>query len=277
MKVFFCILSLLGLWRYCIVTGLASLVRGTTTWEEFCDRFSRLPEAPVPGIVLYAVLWIVPLFFYLSCLVSNIVNLSWIMKKRLFLVACVSGALFMPLLLRSYPQMPRDACVLLVLWAISLWFEQKEAAARQQPSKSGDIVLLDEEAYRRFSDQSNQAPAFSADFTPEMLLAEFEQFENALKQECAGLKGHYEFGDDYQENFFHCGGIYSNSLFSSEYVDAVKRAISRLPHAREWYFHTVCELDEEDPVADWGAEFYIHDGKVYAPDDGNDYGLLLRK
>ena len=42
MKVFFCILSLLGLWRYCIVTGLASLVRGTTTWEEFCDRFARI-------------------------------------------------------------------------------------------------------------------------------------------------------------------------------------------------------------------------------------------
>ncbi|MBS1372342.1 MAG: hypothetical protein HPZ91_20560 [Lentisphaeria bacterium] len=276
MKFFFCILALLGMWRYFIVTGLSSLIRGTISWDEFCGRFSRLPEAPVSGIVMYAVLWVVPPFFYLSCLVANCGRFSRLVRMRLFIVACVAGALFMPLLLRSYPQMPRDACVLLVLWAISLWLERKgDSAAKRNPAGRGDVVILDAAAYREFTARSNRRPEFTPGFTPEMLLAEFEQLESALKEELSGLRGRYEIGDDWMENFFHCGGVYSNSLVSPAYVNAVKRAIARLPHAREWYYHTVCELDETAPAADSDAEFYIHDGKVYAPDDGNDYVRLL--
>lgn len=277
MKIFLSILSILGFWHYFIVTGLLSLIRGTTTWAEFCNRFTRLSDAPALGILLYTLLWIAPPILYLSCLIANIANLSWQIKKRLFILACVSGILFLPWLYKSYTPMLRDGSILLILWAISLWIERKRRSSQQRSSKLGNIVILGEKEYLEFSKQSNQAPKFSADFTPEMLQAEFEQFQNALKQECAGLKGHYEFGDDYQDDFFHCGGIYSNSLFSSEYVDAVKRAIARLPHARKWYYHTACELEEEEPVVNWNAEFYIHDGKVYAPDDGNDYTRLVKK
>ena len=133
MKFFFCILSLLGLWHYLQVTDLQALLRGSLAWSEFSARM-QLSEMPLPLPVMCIALFVVPPFFFLSCLVANCVRLSRPVRKRLFIAACVAGALFLPLLLRCCPPIPRDICVLLVLWAISLWFERKEPTAMNPPA-----------------------------------------------------------------------------------------------------------------------------------------------
>ena len=127
MKFFFCILSLLGLLHYLQVTNMLALFCGSLAWNEFCSRLP-LSEMPVPKFLWYIALFVIPPFFYLSCLTTHCVRLSRLVRKRLFIGACVGVALFMPLLLRSFPAIPRDICVLLVLWAISLWFERKAVA-----------------------------------------------------------------------------------------------------------------------------------------------------
>ncbi len=142
---------------------------------------------------------------------------------------------------------------------------------------SFEVKILNEEDYRKISEESYAPVKFDTQFTEEMLDAEYEQLSEALDTELFKQPGNYNIDDDFGGEFLACGQIYSNDAAAPEYISAVMRAISQMPHATNWYYLTVCLLaeNETEPVIADNGQFLIHSGVVYAPDDGNDYIRFL--
>jgi len=75
--------------------------------------------------------------------------------------------------------------------------------------------------------------------------------------------------DDWGGTWHHCGGIYSARICCPEYVQTVIQVISSLPSKELWTYQTACESSETGGI-EFG-QFFIRDGKMYVPDDGNNY------
>jgi hypothetical protein len=152
-----------------------------------------------------------------------------------------------------------------------------------------ELVILKEKEYRKIYNESFQKPAYSKAFTGKMHRAEFDKLDRELRK---ALSAHWEedpsgcldkdFAMMHEREAFgawhHCGAIHTNRICSAKYVQTISDVMARLPHSSLWTYHTSCELKwrEEEPLLDDG-EFFVRNGKLYVPKDGNDYAKILGK
>ena len=143
-----------------------------------------------------------------------------------------------------------------------------------------ETVILREKAYRKLYEGSFAKPAYTKDFTETMHRAEFDKLTRGLrksltrkwKEDFCGAKD-FAIMDDKEAfgGWHHCGGIYSTRICCPEYVETVVPVLALLPHASLWTYHTTCETWQDDTPLPVHGEFFIRDGKLYAPKDENDY------
>ena len=85
----------------------------------------------------------------------------------------------------------------------------------------------------------------------------------------------FALGDDWQESFHHCGGIYSDEILCPLYADVLADTLATMPHAERWSYHTSVELRSQR-VPD--GQFFIRGGEFYAPKTrGFDYRAVFSK
>lgn len=142
------------------------------------------------------------------------------------------------------------------------------------PERNYELVVLGKDEYHQV-----YGIAFTHPESPpkEELAAEYESFDKALRETLSqnweidpigGNRHDFAISDEWQESFHHCGGIYSKRICCLEYVQAIINVISGLPHSHQWTYHTAVECLDGGISA---GEFFIRDGKMYVPDDGNNY------
>ena len=73
----------------------------------------------------------------------------------------------------------------------------------------------------------------------------------------------YEVGWDFNDCYHVCGGVYSERILCTEYLQAIASALASAPEPSKWTYHTDCEAD-----GIYG-EFFIRDGVAYFPDDSS--------
>ncbi len=134
-----------------------------------------------------------------------------------------------------------------------------------------DCIVLGREEFDEKYNKAFEEPAFTDDFTEDDLCNEFNKFTTELREQLTqnwiedSFEGDFELSEEFQGSFHNCGGIYTRRIFCKKYVDTIIEVMSKLPHASEWYFHSVIEQydDEEEGLIPY-EEFFIRDGKVYA-------------
>jgi hypothetical protein len=145
-----------------------------------------------------------------------------------------------------------------------------------------EIVVLNEDDYQNERQKAFEKVSFSDAFTKEMLSSEFEQFDTKLRQalsrqwkEDPFMEGDFAIMDteEWSGTWHHCGAIYSGRVCCPEYVETILNAIRSLPHAALWTYHTACEC--VDDGAEFVGEFFVRAGKLYVPEDGNDYAKVF--
>jgi hypothetical protein len=81
--------------------------------------------------------------------------------------------------------------------------------------------------------------------------------------------GDFEVGWDFDYCFHTCGGIYSETVFCSDYVNTVADALASVDPKGEWVYHTVCEIVVNPEgktigeVVQRRGEFFIRAGICY--------------
>jgi hypothetical protein len=147
-----------------------------------------------------------------------------------------------------------------------------------------ETVILREKAYRELYEEAFASPAYTKDFTEARHRAEFDALNSGLRE---SLKKAWE--EDYCGNkdfaimddkeafggWHHCGGIYSTRICCPEYIEAITAVIASLAHASLWTYHTTCETWQDDTPLPVHGEFFVRDGKLYAPKDDNDYARVF--
>lgn len=83
---------------------------------------------------------------------------------------------------------------------------------------------------------------------------------------------HFSVGEDYDNCYHVCAGIYSTRLLCADYVRRVTSALASDAEPEVWTFHT----SVEDCIVD-GYQFYIRNGEVTFPDDSPLLPFLLRR
>jgi hypothetical protein len=149
------------------------------------------------------------------------------------------------------------------------------------------LIILGKESYDALYKEAFAKPAYTPEFTLTMHQAEFDELDRELKK---SLSAHWEedpsgclekdFAMMHKGEAFgawhHCGAIHTNRICNPRYVQAVSDVMACLPHSLFWTYHTSCEMKwkEEEPVLEDG-EFFVRNGKLYAPKDGNDYAKIF--
>jgi len=147
-----------------------------------------------------------------------------------------------------------------------------------------ETVILREKAYRKLYEEAFASPAYTEVFTEPMHRAEFDALNSGLRESLKraweeDFCGNKDFAimDDKEAfgGWHHCGGIYSTRICCPEYVEAITAVIASLPHASLWTYHTACETWQDDTPLPVHGEFFVRDGKLYAPKDDNDYAQVF--
>ena len=78
---------------------------------------------------------------------------------------------------------------------------------------------------------------------------------------------------DFNIQYYTFGAIYSEEVFSKEYIELVIQAINMMDEPEIWAYHTVCEIEVnpdgknfEECCEDRG-EFFIKNSTVYIPEN----------
>lgn len=76
---------------------------------------------------------------------------------------------------------------------------------------------------------------------------------------------------DFNIQYYTCGAIYSERIFSKDYLIQIIKAIDLMDEPEKWAYHTVAEI-EVNPngktlgeSVEWWGEFFIKDKTVYIP------------
>ena len=147
-----------------------------------------------------------------------------------------------------------------------------------------EVVILRGAEYRKLYKQAFEQPEYTTSFSEKQHRAEFNRLDSGLRRALSAkweedFCGERDFAImDEGEAFgawHHCGGIYSSRICCPEYVDAIVGVLARLPHSPLWTYHTACETQHEDSPLPTHGEFFIRDGKLYAPKDDNDYAKVF--
>ncbi|NJL59020.1 MAG: hypothetical protein HC887_04570 [Desulfobacteraceae bacterium] len=79
----------------------------------------------------------------------------------------------------------------------------------------------------------------------------------------------FEVGWDYTDySFYRYGGIYSEKIFCTDYVQTIIAALDKIPDGNDWVYHTVCEIvvnPNGTTIAEsteYRGEFFIHNRSV---------------
>jgi hypothetical protein len=147
-----------------------------------------------------------------------------------------------------------------------------------------EIVILREKEYWKLYKPSFNKPRYGKAFTKKMHRAEFDKLDRGLhralgarwEEDCCGEKD-FAIMDECEAfgGWHHCGGIYSARICRPEYVEVLLGVLARLAHSALWTYHTVCEVWEDDSPLPAFGEFFIRNGKLYAPKDENDYAKVF--
>lgn len=158
---------------------------------------------------------------------------------------------------------------------------QNPAIALFAMPSSFEIVILGEDDYHEEYNKAFANGEYTSSLTKEMQEAEFDQFDDSLrnallkywKDDPRGKQHDFEVMDDWNGTWHHCGGIYSARICCPEYIETIIQVISALSHAELWTYHTACESLEARGIE--SGEFFIRNGKMYVPDDGNNYAAYF--
>lgn len=146
------------------------------------------------------------------------------------------------------------------------------------------FVILGEKEYQKLYNESFKKPRYTRTFTEAMHRAEFDELDARIRKALSGkwkedACGNKDFAMmDEGEGFgswHHCGAIYSNRICCPAYVEKILAAIVPLCHAALWTYHTACEAWRDDAPLPAFGEFFVRNGKVYAPKDENDYAKVF--
>ena len=137
------------------------------------------------------------------------------------------------------------------------------------------FVHLPEAEFAATYGKLTQAIAFGteiseADFATAWLTFD-RQLRQALAQEWDPRQPDYAVTDARDPCWHHCLALYSDRICRPRFLEVLLAVLNAQPQAAKWVFHCSCE-----PVADQSrkmpvGEFFIHDGTIYVPEDGNDY------
>lgn len=151
-------------------------------------------------------------------------------------------------------------------------------------ARNFEVVILNESEYRPLYEEAFRKATYTTAFTEQMHRAEFGELNRGLRRELTAKWEEDSCGKkdfammDAREGFqgwHHCGAIYSSRICCPEYVEKIMAVMAPLPHVELWTYHTACETWLDDSPLPASGEFFIRDGKLYAPKDKNDYGWVF--
>lgn len=124
----------------------------------------------------------------------------------------------------------------------------KRAFQREYTTAFRKLDLKTERAQKRFRDEV---------FTVQSAL------ERALKRRWE-KEVDFEVGWDFNYCYHTCGGIYSRSIWSPDYVRTVIRTLDRVDPKGLWTYHTACEiLDETESRLEFIGQIFFRGSACY--------------
>ena len=167
-----------------------------------------------------------------------------------------------------------------------------------------EITLLKKSEYDSLYERLYKEIQFESDLTEDEIASEYEKIGKDLGQELltnwinidfyveclmrnsakseveieklimdySENKEDFAIADEWQDNWCHCGGIYTERICCQEYVQTVMNILSQQKNASRWSYHTSVEVEE----IDFYGEFILTKDSFYAPIDKNDYNIFKK-
>jgi hypothetical protein len=133
-------------------------------------------------------------------------------------------------------------------------------------------VLLDGDEFDARYHEAFAKPQFSPAWTEEHLALEFGHFNRLVERALSNRWITYDYhhrdrshdfviGDEWQDCFHHCSGIYSSRIATQRYLRVLASVMATLPHADSWVYHTAIEVSDFDYESQRGC--FLKSGKAY--------------